>query len=171
MADRFRTPRRPKQWSASNLAGNASFTGNATSLVLAAVPAVESVTVLRLRGEIFVGPSGATTALDQARVAFGIGIVTSDAAAVGSTAMPDPDDEPDFPWLWYHLHNFFSGFTVDGTASDDYGVGTIRIDVDSKAMRKMKPGQSIVGVAQYVDVVGTPTLRVGGSVRMLLAGI
>ena len=166
----FAPKRMQKQWG-SLIVGGASvdLTGNSTTLIGTVSIAQRAETILRGRGEVFVAIGATTTALDEARVGFGLGIVSGDAATLGSTAMPDPIGDPDYPWLWWHVHHFFSPFVVDGTGSDGYGVGVVRIPLDTKAMRKVKPEQGLVLVVQYVDVTGTPALRAGGDVRCLLA--
>ena len=171
MAHRTFAPRRmEKQWSPILVgAASVNLTANATALMGQASAATVPQTILRARGEILVAPSAVTAALDECRIGFGLGIVSADAAVVGSGFMPDPIGDPEYPWLWWHVHHFFSPFVVDGTASDDFGVGVVRIPVDTKAMRKMKPAEAVVLVAEYVDTTGTPAIRVAGDIRCLLA--
>ncbi len=170
MARHFAPKRMLKEWSSVIIGGgSANLTANATAIIGNFAAVTVAQTILRARGEVFVSIGAALTALDEARVGFGLGIVSEDAASVGAGSMPDPIGDPEYPWLWWHVHHFFSPFATDGTGTDDFGVGVVRIPVDTKAQRKLKPSQAIVLVAQYVDVTGIPPLRVGGDVRCLLA--
>jgi len=116
-------------------------------------------TILRVRGDILFAFGGVTVALDEMTFAMGLGLVSSDAAALGATAMPDPAAEADYPWLWWKEFSMFSTFAIDGTGTDHSGQLQVRIPVDTKAMRRVKPGQTLVLTGQYVDVVGTPPVR------------
>ncbi len=168
--DRFRGARYPgmdKKWGDTLFAGAVNNTGNNTLLIPGKIDFTVPRTILRIRGTGFVAFNAATTALDEAQVTIGVAVITSDAATVGSSAMPDPTDEADFPWLWYHVVRMFSPFVIDGTGSDDSGALIARFDIDSKAMRRVKPGQALVAVTQYTDVTGTPSLRVGFDARVL----
>jgi len=169
MARNFRSTRMTKTWSNVNIGGSANLASASTNILGLVSVVLQPETILRAIGEVFVSIRTATTALDEAIITFGLGIVSADAASAGGTSMPDPADEPEYPWMWWHTHHFFSAFAVDGTGSDEFGVGMIRIPVLTKAMRKVKPQQAVVLLAQYEDIAGTPALRVGGHVRCLVA--
>ena len=157
--------RMAKEWNGT-LVSLAAFTVNATSLggLLAfAIPG----TILRMIGEYVIQPTAAPTNLDLAFVAIGIGIVSTDAATLGATAMPDPSDEPEFPWLYWQEHALrYNG--VDPEAAN--AGASVRRSFDIKSMRRFKPGQSLAVISQYVDNVGAPPLTfVCSRVRVLLA--
>ena len=131
--------------------------------------AVESRTILRIRGSLTVGPdpNGTLANDDRARISIGVGVVSTDAAFLGATAMPDPDAETSFVWLWYwsSVLIFGSTFTQEMLTA---GGSFIRVDVDSKGMRKIKSGQSLVYVVQYVDITGAPPVDINfGQTRVL----
>ncbi len=132
-----------------------------------------SQTILRMLGEYIIASTGVATALDQATVGIGIGIISTDAFTLGATAMPDPLGEPEFPWLYWASHSIFYPTAVSATAGqgDQSGVGTGRFPFDVKSMRKMKPRESLFFVAQYGDVSGTPPLRVGVANTRVLLGL
>ena len=163
-----RYQRKEKLWAATNLGGSVAITGNSTNLLGSFLNFATSDTVMRIRGHYFIALGATVAALDEALISIGIGVVSTDAAVVGSSAMPDPGEEPNFPWIWYDLHRVFSPFAVDGTGSDDSGVTIHRGTVDSKAMRKLKSGQSMVVVVQYQDANGTPPVKVGFDARVLI---
>ena len=125
-------------------------------------------TILRLRGSWFAAFNAATVSQDEARITAGVCVVSTDAAAVGSSAMPDPASDADYPWLWIEPISMFSPFVLDGTAADNGGhLPMYRGVIDSKAMRKIKPNQSLAWILQYQDVTGTPAVRVGAATRVL----
>ena len=73
----------------------------------------------------------------------------------GAGSMPDPSAEPEYPWIWF-------GETMLYSPNANFADPMInqRLEIDSKAMRKFKPGQALTIIAQYVNLVGTPGVRV-----------
>ena len=67
-------------------------------------------------------------------VTIALGLVSTDAFLLGSTALPEPLDDADYPWMFWRsvvLESFLAA-GAEGEGSSVY-----RIDVDSKAMRKV----------------------------------
>ncbi len=124
-------------------------------------------TVLRMLGSYIVWPTTAPTAGDQAVISLGIGIVSSDAAALGATAMPDPSGEPEFPWLFWEEHDFRWGTT----SLDPNGLGFVRRHFDIRSMRRMKPREALVAVTQYTDLSGTPAVTISMAQTRVLIGL
>ena len=83
--------------------------------------------------------------------------------------MPDPATEPEFDWLWWYptILASFGAATAAIANPVPQGESFDRIRVESKAMRKMKPGESLVLVAQYENIAGNPAVDVNGSLRFL----
>ncbi len=126
----------------------------------------EPFTVLRMIGEYQIRSTGNVTALETAVVTVAIGVVSTDA--VTAAALPDPGEEPEFPWLFWRAHTlYFGGSQSPGDAKS--GAGHVRASFDIRSMRKVKPRESLVWVAQYADIVGAPALTIDqGQVRVLL---
>ena len=104
MADRFGGRRMAKHWHV--IAGvSLSFTVDVTGLG-GGLALDGPWTAIRMLGEYTIGPDAAPAAGDQCTIGVGIGVVSSDAFAVGSTAMPDPVGEPEYPWLYWAEHDF-----------------------------------------------------------------
>ncbi len=164
MPDRFRGgSRRQKVWeriASAQLAltANGTFVGNRLT-------ALGGRTILRMLGEVTVGPTSAPTALDSVLITVGIGVVSDDAFALGPTALPDPGEDPEYPWLfWWQFPLFFAGTSVDGGNAQISG----RKGFDIRSMRKMKNSESLGWVVQYEDVVGTPPIHLDiGTLRLL----
>ncbi len=154
MAFRSSNRRMEKAWLSTGIS-RSLMTGNATILFSGALNFVAPGTILRMIGEYLISPTSAPAALDSAVITVGIGIVSTDAAALGATAMPDPAVDGDYPWLYWASHAFTFAGTDPQAGSDSYRV---RVPFDIRSMRKFKPAQSLVMVAQYSNQVGTPPL-------------
>ncbi len=157
--------RMTKEW--GGISGSRqTFTADGTALVGSLAPARPS-TVLRILGEYTVHPTAAVAAGDAAVISVGIGVVSSDAAAVGSTAMPEPFGDQAFPWLYWGSH----AFSFPSTTQDpSHLAGSGRFSIDVKSMRRLKTRESLVWVADYFDFSGQPPLTlVGSALRVLLA--
>ena len=132
-----------------------------------------SATVIRMLGEYTIGNTAATTAGDAAIVAVGIGVVSAEAFAVAAGAgMPNPGGEPEYPWLYWASHTLSYPKALSGTISGDSELPVIRRAFDIKSMRKMKPGQVLAFILQYIDITGAPPLTFRAShTRVLFAGV
>ena len=160
---RVRGPRMAKHW--HFLAGSVNSLTGDTTILIASLALDGPFTVLRMLGEYTIGLSAVPVAADTARVCVGIGVVSTDAAALGSTAVPDPDAEPDYPWLYWRSHPFNYPSAASEPASEQSGV---RTTFDVKSMRKLKPRESLALIAQYVDVSGAPPLTLASGVTRVL---
>ncbi len=166
MADRFRTPRKEKQW--GFVPGfNVDMAAFGTFLV-ARIAFTSKQTVLRMLGEYVITTRPTVANADRAVIAVGIGKVSSDAFGVGATAMPDPSGEPEYPWLYWASHAIASTSTDAANSSQVNGL-SVRRSFDIRTMRKFSPNESLVVVVEAVDVAGSmPTDISFGAVRVLL---
>ena len=136
-----------------------AFTSN-TSLVVAAntsalflsfsqvnLAALIPFTIVRVHGLIG-WRSDQSAAVEEPIGAFGMAIVKEPARAIGITAIPTPIDEAaDDGWFMYqYLHSFIQG----NTNSDDLRL----FEFDSKSMRMLEDGDSIVAVVENSSNVG-----------------
>ncbi len=153
--------RQRKHWHGLG-ATSANFTANATA-ILGGFSFADPATILRTIGSVVVVPGAAVVALDLAEVVFGLALVSTDAFTAGAGSMPDPFSEPEFDWLWWKTVYYANGRGGDGAPDE-----ARYVDVESKAMRKLKPGETLVMIGQYVDIVGTPALDVDVNVRFLV---
>jgi len=128
---------------------------------------VESLTILRMIGEYVIGPSSAVLPVgDAAFVAIGIGVISTDARVAGAASFPDPAEEASYPWLYLMDHGFF----MDDGLNDRAVNSAVRVPYDVKSMRKVKATQSLVVIAQYRDVTGSPQLNINWArTRFLVA--
>ncbi len=158
--------RKDKHW--DSLAGAIILsTGNSTFAASGSLNLDEAWTVIRMLGEYTIAPTSAPAALDCAAIAVGIGVFSTDAVAVGASALPDPGQEPSFPWLYWADHSL----QFATTTADPSGVaGTVRHSFDVRSMRKLKPREALLMVGEYINVVGNPPLTFhSGGTRILVA--
>ncbi len=157
--------RMQKQW--ASLGGvSASMVGNGISI---GVPLSQGVplTVMRMIGEYAATFDTAPVAQDQCTITVGIGVVSTDAATLGTTAMPDPFDEVDFPWLYWNSHVLFAADTSLVSGSE---AASFRVAYDIRSMRKLKPRESLIMVAQYTNgAVDPPVQFQSAQSRVLIA--
>ena len=84
-------------------------------------------------------------------IGLGLMIASDDQLAAGATAFPGPLADADADWLW---HSYMLLATVTTTAGDNTTAGVARIEVDSKAMRRVKQNDNLVFVAEPDNVGG-----------------
>ena len=126
----------------------------------------DSLTILRTRGYVQALLDATKQVGDGIVLTFGLGIVSTDAATLGATAVPDPGSDFDYPWLWWGEMTLSAEATL---GADTWGPHAQRLEVDSKAMRRVTPKQSILWVCQSSAATGAPvTLVTFGSTRILL---
>ncbi len=159
-----------KEW--NNIPGiTLALTAAATVSGSAFIPGT-SITIMRMLGEYMIVNTGTIVAADGARVTVGIGVVSADAFAAGAASLPDPDGEPEYPWLYWASHSFRFPKALSATISGDSVSGVIRRPFDIKSMRKMKPGQALVFIVQYADISGNPALTMEiAPTRLLVGGV
>ena len=138
---------------ATNLGGGLEF----------AVPA----TVLRCRCRIGAYFDASMQAGDVMGIALGLGIVSSDAFDAGAASVPDPNVEAEYPWLWWGMTMLGSEITL---GHEEYGQHSQVFEVDTKAMRKVKPRETLCWILQRTLAVGSPTTIVRIGVSRVLIG-
>ena len=127
--------------------------------------ATGGLTAVRLRGDLFVQLASNPAAIgDGYEGAMGVGIVSENAAGIGVTAVPAP--LTDVRWDGWLYHRFFTVKGVSATLEDGPGA-SVRIDVDSKAMRKFNESDVMVAVLEVVER-GTETVQATFQSRILL---
>jgi len=130
----------------------------------------EESTIVRIRGQILARLVLSTAAGDGMSFAVGLGLVNSQAFTAGAGSVPGPGTDPDWGgWLWHQY------FYVYGTAAQSLGQDTarnansdVRIEIDSKAMRKMDSNQTLFGMFEVQAEAGTATVRLLADTRVLV---
>ena len=110
-------------------------------------------TILRCRTNVYAAFDGTQQGSDRLDVTYGLGIVSTDAFAAGAGSVPDPASEPEFPWLWWYSQALRSELA---SAENVWGVSAQFVEMDTKAMRKVKPGESLIWVVETSAAAGAP---------------
>ena len=170
-AARIASPRRLVAWD-EGVGGTATlaistttpaFLGSAVTLVAG----VSKVTVVRFRGMADFLQTAADAGNSGFAGAIGIGIASLAAVTAGIASVPTPITEADSAsWLW---HSFFNvhGVTASPTWGND-GSGYLRMEIDSKAMRKVTTEDAIYAAVEAGTETGTATMQVRLNTRMLV---
>ena len=140
-----------------------------TGIVAGFVTTEIGLTVLRMIGEYTIAPSGANVISDVCVVSVGIGIVSSDAATLGGTAVPDPGVEFDYLWLFWQQHIMQQQVASQDSQGDPSMA--LRQGYDIRSMRKLKPRESLCQIFQYQDINGIPSYDLAWGKTRVLVGI
>jgi len=125
-------------------------------------------TILRWRGSVMAWLDASDKQVgDAGDLAFGLAIISSDAFAAGAGSVPDPISEPEYPWIWLGTMDIRVELTA---ATEAWGISAQRVDVDSKAMRKVKPGETACMIIQAAGVTGAPNINVEVAQTRVLIG-
>ncbi len=161
-----RSPRRLTAWGDGPGGTTSTQVNSSATRILGsgvALTTEDRVTLVRLRGHLVANVASATAAGDGVVGAFGIALVTSDAFAVGVSAVPDPLTEAEFQWLYYTKVSW----RVPAPSADIRDGYDRTIVIDNKAMRKWRDGMTMVGILETV-LIGTADVRVDFDTRLLV---
>jgi len=175
-----RASRRKTSWALgpkSGIGGGVGSNLTASSVVLGAVgaaAALDGITVIRIRGELMLRLNTASSQGNGFHGAVGVGLARNPAFTAGIASLPTPiTEEFQDNWLW---HQYFAclangaitaaGVSLSGGQSDGT-TAALRVQVDSKAMRKLNIGDTIY-VAIEATEVGTAQLAWSFNSRMLV---
>jgi len=174
-----RSQRRATAWVVGTKTGAAgeaqSISGTGSTLGgLGALSLADGLTVIRTRGELLLFLGTAGSAFDGFHGAFGVGIATERAFNAGIASLPLPlTDEDDEMWLYHRYFQCFAGGTIAAATAAQQAdqvnptAAAVRIEVDSKAMRKFESGMVIFAALQVVET-GVATLEWSFASRMLV---
>ena len=102
--------------------------------------------------------------------AFGIGFASTAAIQAGIASLPTPVTEFDSDnWIFHRFYHLIAPHVIDGGVSNDtgYGPAWLRVEIDSKAMRKVPDDDVGLYMAWEHTLSGTATIRFLGRTRML----
>ena len=109
-------------------------------------PTDEGLTLVRTRGLLRLQLQSVDAAGSGFEGACGLQIVTAEAFAIGVTAMPSPQTDPEWEgWIWHSFFSLRPGSALSGLA------GITEFEIDSKAMRKLPEGAVMMGVVEVVE--------------------
>ena len=130
------------------------------------------LTVIRQRGVFEAHLTLATSALDGFHGAFGIGIASLAAVTAGVASVPTPITEQNSDnWLYWLPFTLTSPVASGGAVSPlDPIVGisaAIRVEVDTKAMRKFDTDLALYAIVEVVEI-GTSSIDISYNGRTLV---
>jgi len=109
----------------------------------AAAPTIDEFTVTRTIGRLTVSINN-DTALIDATVAVGCGVMRNEALVAGIASLPDPEDDPDFEWLYYGVF----GLKNPMNALRDGPVSSLSVPFDVRGQRVVRSGWSLFWIAE-----------------------
>ncbi len=102
-----------------------------------------ALTLMRMRGRCF-AQLDATAVDERVIVSVGAIVASADAIAAGTGSLPGPDSDGDDEWIWHGNLLLSSGAEAAVNTNSLFD----RLEIDSKAMRKLKQNQAIVLVGE-----------------------
>ncbi len=166
MARRHEGRKTDYSWSDALLASEATALSATITLGDTSTPIINLAqrTIYRIRGEVTVvmDPGAA-----QDSMCFGIGLilVAAEAAVAGAASVPSPISALNHPWMWIGLFPLISG---DASAQNGADINqAARREIDVKVMRKFRPGDTLLFVADGVLTGGSPTCTYNACARVL----
>ena len=161
-----RAPKRKTVWVGTASSASVAVASAASVIHSSFVPSALSMlapTIVRVRGFFSIFPSVLTADLTWFG-AYGLCIVSDEALAIGTTAIPRPHDDDDWPgWL---VHGYFGGH-VEADAAGPLLTQPTSFSVDSKAMRKVGVNESVVWMVEAQ--LGAVTAVLQARVLMLMS--
>ena len=126
----------------------------------------DGLTLIRVRGEFVITMRLATAVGDGfENFAVGMCMVSENAFGVGVTAVPAPITDSGWDgWLYHSQHGHITALS---TTEEHRVTGARAITIDSKAMRKMKNTDVLMGVVQLGTEVGTASVDFSARTRLL----
>jgi len=112
--------------------------------LIGSLPFIEQTTIVRTRGMITVIPQAFTADVNMTG-AIGVGIVTDEALAAGVGSMPEPFTDAD--WGGWYVWRSFS-YHLEFADATGLNFPNWSFEIDSKAMRKVSPNESLVIIAE-----------------------
>ena len=128
----------------------------------------DGLTVVRVRGQYTLSLRVVTTIFDGfARWGMGICIVAENAFDAGVGSVPSPlSDIAWNGWMYHNLGGALTGFSTTETGRGP--MEAVRVDIDTKAMRKTRSSDIVVGVLELGTEVGAATVGFAAETRMLV---
>ena len=135
-----------KFWQGSIQSSRIAITATQAQMLSILFAEGENETLLRSRGQILITgtPSAAS---DSDVVGLGLIVVSQNALVAGGASLPGPVSDLGADWLWHSFVPLDAG--ADASLVDPGAITYIhRVEVDSKAMRRIPPDKAVVLMAQ-----------------------
>ena len=136
--------------------------------LLANAPTVDTLTAVRIVGDLAFNFASTSEIEGDAIVDIGIGVSSSQAFSTGASALPDPTTETEYPprgWLYVNTKPMVQSLPTGGTPTAMWLVQPT-FTFDLRAMRKIDKGTLFLWM-EYLTIGGTVTPRAIGRIRTL----
>ena len=166
---RNRTARRKSTWVIGPIAADALSAVATPVLWSTGTQALQSgLTIVRFRGQILFSLKTTNQTAGGFVGAVGIGIANENAfnAGIGSVMTPVSDIDWD-GWLYHQIFTVLSNTATIADGANAVGV-SMRMEIDSKAMRKINEGDILFGAIEANLEAGAATLQVNAMTRFLV---
>jgi len=118
-------------------------------------------TLMRIRGSVSAQLDlGGSTASDACTIGFGL-IVGSRGSTIGASPLTDGNAN----WLWFTAFTLAAEYPV--AVGSNQLLQQHRVEVDNKAMRKLREDEDIFLIVENQDANGAPVVLVNGVFRAL----
>ena len=145
-----------------------NLTGSLLDNLLEVAPTVDTLTAVRIVGDLTVEFDPTSTHSDQLNVIdVGIGVASQEAFALGTTALPDPRTQADYPprgWLYINTQPVMN--SIDAT-NQAIATRPARFQFDIRSMRKIDKGVLYLLIQSSAGKGSGVTTLVSGRVRTL----
>ncbi len=112
--------------------------------IISSVSFEDPLTVMRVRGMVSVIPQVFNADLTIVG-AYGLAVVSTEAFVAGAASIPGPWDDPDWGG-WFVWRSF--GFRLEFGTAVSLNFIPWQFEIDSKAMRKISPNETMVTMAE-----------------------
>ena len=160
---------RNRSWADSRfLAATLAINAEVHTNLLANAPTVDTLTAVRIVGDLIVEFDPTSTHSDQLNlVEVGIGVTSTEAFAAGSASLPSVASETEYPPRgWLYLDGTTCMNTIDAT-NQAIQMRPARFQFDVRAMRKIDKGILFMSIASRLGKGGGVTTLISGRVRVL----
>jgi len=124
-------------------------------------------TIVRMRGHLLLSVVSGAAAPSDAIIFMGIKLTTASAFAAGVASLEAPFPDIGSDWIWWDVRSMRTRVAVVATDSGSTSLDT-RVNLDSKAMRKVEPNKLLMLMVTNLVVTSTMSVEVRGGVRILL---
>ena len=119
-------------------------------------------TLMRMRGSVLLFTVDGAAADDAA---IGMGICLANGLASTAAVLPGPITNSEFPWIWHTFTMMRHQTAADARTPL---INTQRIEIDSKAMRKISPEMELFFMVELLNTAGTLDILIAPNFRVLL---
>ena len=160
---------RNRAWADSRFLGSALVAGTPlVSNLLAGAPTVDTLTAVRIIGDLWVQYLVSTTVGDSLSIVdLGIGVAGVEAFDAGTASLPSPAVNTEYPPRgWLYVNSQPVSQTLDGAGGVSIVNERAHFQFDLRAMRKIDKGRLYSHIVQNNITVGG-AMQITGRIRVL----